>query len=301
MMDMRTSKYSEEQIIGFLRQWNLGWNGDFKPGRLIFEVVRMSWLAIPITSLAIIHASSKTRSNWLPSALPAVVVLLFSLLVIPYSMGRIDPNSVSRMGLAAMFGWTILLPIMTWYLIEPRNRVALILLIAGMSATLNFSPLSLSSLVSAVSAQVPSASLKNGQNAGLPNLGIAVIQDEHWDRLVKLNALFTKKLLPNETFLDLSSRQAQYFYLDRLPPVAVTAPYNMVSLAQQRRAVAELSRNPPRLVLLEGGGFPCGIPFSIGLSSTTTFPQQKTGSQWGTKRKVALRMKPARSKFRSKT
>ena len=78
------------------------------------------------------------------------------------------------------------------------------------------------------------------------------MQDEHWQRLKKLAVLLDKKLEPNESYLDLTSRNAQYFYLNRMPLIPVTAPYNMASPVQQKDAIRRLEKDLPRLTLLEG-------------------------------------------------
>jgi hypothetical protein len=231
--------------------WALSWNSGAGSG-FVFEAIRMSWVAIPMACLAIIYASTKDQNHRKNVLFPAIVVLLFSLLLIPYSMGRIDPGAVSRSGRAAIFGWAILLPIVAWGFIKLRNRIPLILLVACMSASLNYSHLSFSSLVSAASSRVGTGPLRDAYSAGMPNIGKAYVQDEQWDRLTRLNALLEKKLTQDETYLDLTSRNAQYFYLNRRPITAVTAPYNMASPSQQRRAIEQLAQNLPRLALLDG-------------------------------------------------
>lgn len=271
--------------------WGIPW--DFRRNvnattGLVFEAIRMSWIAIPLICLTIVYSVSKDHSNRGKILPPAMVVLLFTLLLIPYSMGRVDPG-VSRPGLVAIYGWAVLIPIVIWPLTKPLNRVALILLIAGMSAALNFTSLSLSSLTSAVSSKIVTGPLRDGRSAGLANLGMATVQDEHWDRLLKLNALLTQELSPNETFLDLSSRQAQYFYLNRKPAMVVTAPYNMVPLPQQRRAVAALLSNPPRLALLEGGGLSLRNPLLYRFVVDNYIPTIEGGFTVGYRKQDAVR------------
>lgn len=231
--------------------WARSWNEGAKAG-FLFEAIRMSWVAIPIAFMAIIYANLKDQTNRKKILLPAIVGFLFILLLIPYAMGRIDPGYASRPGMVAIFGWSILLPVIAWSLLKPVNRAPLILLVACMSATLNGGQISFSSLVSTASARIGAGPLKDGPGAGLSNIGKAAVQDEHWDRLIRLNKLLNRKLSPNESYLDLTSRNAQYFYLNRRPVIPVTAPYNMVSPSQQKRAVEQLSQNVPRLALLEG-------------------------------------------------
>ncbi|MBW8305976.1 MAG: hypothetical protein K0M46_03790 [Thiobacillus sp.] len=232
--------------------WEISWNIGTRTG-FVFEAIRMSWVVIPIVCLTIIYLSRIDFNNAKSSLYPAIVVLLFTLLLIPYSMGRIDPVGISRPGVAAIFGWTILLPIVVWTIVKPKNRAPLILVVACMGALLNSGNISFSNFVSAISSKINTPPLRDGRNAGFPNIGKAYVQEDHWDRLVRLNALLSAKLSPGETYLDLTSRNAQYFYLNRRPVMAVTAPYNMVPLSQQKRAVEQLSKSLPTLALLEGG------------------------------------------------
>ncbi|WP_317036807.1 hypothetical protein [Nodosilinea sp. E11] len=232
--------------------WHLSWQEPTKSG-FLFEIVRMSWAAIPLACLLVIYILIKDKKNRnKEGTLPIIVVLIFILLLIPYSMGRIDPGGVSRPGLVSIFGWAILFPISLWHLIKPIHRTPLVLLVASMCAALNFSPLSFSNLGSVSSSQINTPMLRDGQSFGLPNLGKVYVQEDHWDRLYRLNKLLDEKILPGETYLDLTSRNAQYFYFNRRPLVSITAPYNMASLVQQKRVVQKLSSNLPRIALLEG-------------------------------------------------
>lgn len=231
--------------------WKLGWSGAAKPN-LMLELIRMSWMAIPFTAFCIIYVGIRRKVAL--HILPSIAIMCFSLLLIPYTMGRIDLGGVSRMGLAALLGWTILIPLIAWPAISLRHRPLLMVIVAGMSALLNLSPISLSTLSSAMSSKIASGPLRDGASEGLKNLGVSMIQDGHWNRLVRLNTLLNRELQPGEKFLDLSSWHAAYFYVNRLPPVDVTAPYNMVSLAQQHRAVDLMRGDMPKIALLEGGG-----------------------------------------------
>ncbi len=230
--------------------WKESWGSGERSG-LLFEAIRMSWIAVPLASLVVIARNVREASSKATAIPPAVAILLFALLLVPYSMGRIDVGGVSRPGLAAIFGWTVLTPVLAWPHIRPSHRAFAVLLIALMSAALNFGVPSVSAVVSSTSASIPIGPLRDGRSIGLKNLGSAVVQEDHWNRLSGLNALLEQKLSSGETYLDLTSRSAHYFYLSRVPPVQVTAPYNMVPLAQQERAIASLSENPPRVALLE--------------------------------------------------
>lgn len=230
--------------------WDLSWSARWPQSGLVFEAIRMSWIAVPIACLAIIVMSVKTPQRRDP-LLPAIVILLFVFLLTPYAMGRIDPGAISRAGRLASFGWAVLLPVVAWHVIRPKHKTAMIVVIAGMSAALNFTPVSLSQFMSSAAARIATGPLRDARSAGLANIGPAMVEDVHWERLIRLNTLINSKLAPEEPYLDLTSRNAHYFYLNRKPPIAVTAPYNMVPLPQQQRAAEKLARDLPRLALLE--------------------------------------------------
>ncbi|KTD63699.1 hypothetical protein Lsan_1132 [Legionella santicrucis] len=230
--------------------WVSSWN--MESGSFLLELIRNSWILILMGALLLMYSSTKNKELRESVLLPSMVTLLFFVLLIPYAMGRIDPQAISRPGLVSIFGWSIFIPVLTWSLIKPYNRVLLILVVASMGALEYGSSISLNAFISAATSKVPTGLLRDGPSSGLPNVGYAFVENEHWERLIKLNDLLNKKLAPNETYLDLTSRNAQYYYLNRKPVVAITAPYNMVSPYQQKRITAHLSLNPPKVVLIEG-------------------------------------------------
>ena len=232
--------------------WTQSWNSAAKSG-LVFEMVRMSWVVVALACLGIMYVSVKNFVVHKNIFFAAVVAFLFIMFLIPYSMGRVDSGAISRPGGVSIFALSLLLPLVAWHLLKSANRALLVLLIACLSATLNFAPLFLSSLISAASAQVSISVLKNGADVGLPSMGKATVEDAHWDRLTRLSRFLNSQLAPDASYLDLTSRNAQYFYLNRRPMMAVTAPYNMASSSQQKDAVRQLSLNVPSIALLEGG------------------------------------------------
>jgi hypothetical protein len=76
------------------------------------------------------------------------------------------------------------------------------------------------------------------------------VEPPHVARLQAERAFLDRVLEPGETYLDLTGRQAQYFYLERRPAVEVGATYNLVAEAQQLRAIEALRRRPPPVVLV---------------------------------------------------
>lgn len=70
--------------------------------------------------------------------------------------------------------------------------------------------------------------------------------------MLRLKKLLDSHLTPSETYLDLSSRNAQYFYLNRKSPIRISAAYNLVGTAEQQRAIAKLEKTPVKIALLSG-------------------------------------------------
>lgn len=227
--------------------WRTGGGADF-----LLEVIRMSWVLIPLVALFAIRKAYRTSGVDTGAFLPGLVILAFSLLLIPYSMGRIDPVGISRPGLASILGWLVLLPLLLWPMLGALKRTLLVLVSVAFGAALHFYTLSLSPFIASISPVVATATLQDGKAVGLPNLGHASVEDEHWQRLLRLRSVLDKYLEPGETYLDLTSRNAQYFYTNRRPLLAITAPYNLAPVPQQIRAVEQLTGNMPRLALLEG-------------------------------------------------
>ncbi|MDR2689649.1 MAG: hypothetical protein LBB76_07830 [Azoarcus sp.] len=251
--------------------WSSSWNLQGGRAGLLFELSRMAWVLTPLACLALL-AHGKERVG-APCAhydiWPARIVLVFVVLMIPYTMGRIDPGAISRPGAMTALSCLTLLPLVLWPAIRPDHRVLLVSLTACIAASLggmDFSPRTLTRALTET--KITTLSLRDGTSAGLTNIGKAQVEDEHWDRLVRLNALLNAHLEPGAPYLDLTSRNAHYFYLDRHPVVGVSAPYNMVSIARQKQEVERLKANLPDIALLEadniihdGGGLALRNPY----------------------------------------
>jgi len=233
--------------------WDASWNTNGPKSGLVFEAVRMSWLAAPFFCLLMAYMLIRRKGTSHAALLPAIVVLLFTLLLTPYSMGRIDAGDLSRAGLAAIFGWAVLIPLVAWHAIRTPHRVALVVVLAGASATLNYTTLAFSTAATAAAPSIAIGPMKNGADVGMPNIGRAMVQEDQWASLVKLNTLLNSALPPGVGYLDLTSRNARTFYMNRPVTMAVTAPYNMASVRQQQRAVEQLSAQLPDVALLAAG------------------------------------------------
>lgn len=232
--------------------YGVPWEISFANSSPLTEAIRMSWIVAPLASLFALYAIYRQKRFVPFLTLPLCVTFIFSFLLIPYSMGRIDPGGVSRPGMVAILLIAGVMALSFWPLLNRHGRAWLLLGSVFFSALLNFASFAHQPLLSAAAPILNVGHLINPTQPELANMGRATMDGAHWDRINRLNNLLNSKLKPQESYLDLTSRNAQYFYLNRKPVIPVTAPYNMISHTQQLDAIAVLNKALPRLALLEG-------------------------------------------------
>ena len=232
--------------------YGVPWSVSFNGKGVLFEVVRMSWVVVPAAMLFVLYFLYCTNRLKADYFLPVLAVLIFSLLLIPYSMGRIDPGSFSRPGAVGILLISGFMSLVIWNLLEKYDRIFLITGVVLLASLVKLVPISLGPLWTSPNAYIHVGHLRDTTNGLLANIGRAHVNDGHWERLNRLAQLMDAKLHPDESYLDLTSRNAQYFYVNRKPLVPVTAPYNMPGVAQQLTAIERLGENLPRVALLEG-------------------------------------------------
>lgn len=270
----------------------------------LVELMRSSWMGAAVAyALCIYFTRKDTRYRSL--TVSAVFALAFLLLLMPYSMGRIPGStSLNRLGNATELAWIILLPLTLWPALDKNKRFLLVLFIAIIGAALHRTPIRFDRDVFEDMARSPL--LRSGTSIALPKLGTTEVLDEaHWTRLETVKKVLDSELAPQEPYIDLSSRNALYFYLNRRPPVPVTATYNMASLAQQKKAVEHLEQNMPEIALIDaqnimhdGGGAPLRAPYLYRFIIEKYQPQKKDGIIIGHLRDESLQPIPLQEEIR---
>ena len=221
-------------------------------GGSVYEILRSSWIAIPIVlAVAVIIVYAKDYSSEVRFEVVAAASVggLFLLMMIPYTMGRIDPGSSSRMGFFSAWSWAVIVPLAVFPLGATLFRIRVLAVAAIVCCALY--PVTIGSIAAATRHSLALPELTDGASIGLPQLGRAVTDPVHLDRLTGLKKILDELLPAGAPYLDLTSSSARYFYLARPQPIEIGAPYNIVSLAQQRRAVDRLSAKPPAIALLD--------------------------------------------------
>ncbi len=188
----------------------------------MYDLARMSWMLLAAFLLYALFCRVRRRPIAVVSTRVALLGLLFCLLMIPYTMGRIDPVGTSRSGVFAFFCWTLLLPILC-HVCGPRlpNVKALLLVIAAVAGGLIGSPAAeLSNLRSVAHANIQTPPLRDVAAAGLPRLGMGYFYEDHWRRLVSVARILNAELPPRAPYLDLTSRNGLYFLYRPPAPAA---------------------------------------------------------------------------------
>ena len=232
--------------------YGVPWSHSFGKG-FLFEAVRMSWVVVPAAMLFTLYFLFQNNRFYPYHVLPLIAVFIFALLLIPYTMGRIDPGHLSRPGYVGILLITGFMSLVLWNILGQFNRIWLVFGVVFLASLIRFAPISFDPLLNSAAAYINVGPLKKiTTDHLLANIGRSEISEKHWQRLNKLAELLNKKLEPKESYLDLTSRNAQYFYLDRIPPIRDTSPYVMASPIQQMNAIKRLEKKLPRLALLEG-------------------------------------------------
>lgn len=233
-------------------QWSWAVAQDRSKTVLVYslEFFRMFWIWIPLVAavLVILLVRKRECRNYLLGV--NVPILLFASLMVPYTMGRIDPGAMSRPGVFANFAWAILLPMLLMPLLASRGRAVLAACVGFVCAAIGLASVNKDGLRS-VREMNQVDNMWSGSELGLVNIGTGLVDPQHVDRLVRINRQLSSVLAPRETYLDLTGRNAQYMYFDRPPPISTTAPYNLAAIKQQRRVVEELKMSLPRVALIE--------------------------------------------------
>lgn len=213
----------------------------------ILELVKFAW--IPFVGILLGSVVGGASFRWLRRwvhypRLLVVVVIVPALLMIPYSMGRIDPDW-SRTGLVTQLYFLIflaLMAILSWSYAPPRLMrvfVAAVFCVVIFVAKSNSGSFLTKPLTGATQSPSP-------------------YTPEHREMLTRFSSLVSeaeKALsapLTRDDFFDLTNRNALYAYSGIGTTLPITAYYNMAHPAQEERILNLLKAHPPKLILVAG-------------------------------------------------
>ena len=260
--------------------YGVSWTRFWDISAISLEMIRMSWiviLAIVLTlfsqlflkillKMLVKNFSLKKYEDLLftESMLIYISIITILVLMIPYSMGRIDPSSLSRPGIASAIACCPILLIMVErvYLINSISTSSLafikkysdflVFILCGFFAIFGsiLAPVNFSILVNYSNSVLSTNLVSDTLQSNLPNIGQLGLSDDRFLELKTIKDFLDSHLKSDDKYLDLTNRNANYFYFDRLPPIPITAPYNLVSVDQEKSAIEILRTNTPKVILL---------------------------------------------------
>lgn len=229
--------------------YGIPWSESRGAGRmsgLAWELLRNAWVVAPLLAASV---GLRHRSN-IPVVLSSFALFALSLLLVPYTMGRIDWGSISRAGTYTIWALGFLAPLLLarvesepaeWH--APLVGLAFVVLCLG-------PPVELATVHAAIRPRIDIGTVRDARSAGLPGVGVAALDAAHFERLSRLAAEIRPALDGARSYLDLTSRSAHHAYLRLAPVVPTPAPYNLAARSHQEDAVRAIERARPALALL---------------------------------------------------
>lgn len=251
------------------------------------DLMRMSWV-VGLVLCSLVALSEVRAGRWRSEVLArAVFLAVFLGGVLPYVMGRVDGQGVSRAGMVTAFVLALVVPVLVWERLRPAGRATLALGFLTLSAALFGVSAQPVGILTAAQPFVASAHLVDGDDVGLPGWGRgAPVDPGGLDQTIRLGRILDEQLEPGETYYDATSRNAQYYYLGLPPVVSVAAAYNTPLPADQRQTIRELRQAEPQTAVLlqplgnqvhDGGGLALRTPLLTRYLERAYTPYQRDG------------------------
>lgn len=217
---------------------------------IIFAVTLTKCFALIITPCLIVELIkellNKTKNYELIHLY--IFFILFTVVSVPYALGRIDSRLFSRMAYISFSYLAFIIP----YLIYTKGKF-----------NKKLYKLFTALLIVAFSLAITKTFVVNFCDVfENPNSNTAKIaQAEKIEKINKIKNIVNKYVSEDEVFFDLANLGMNYMYADKKIPVKYVSYYNSISSAQAENSLMKLMQNPPKLVYLgtitskDGTGF----------------------------------------------
>lgn len=238
-----------------------------KHNSYIYSLFQNAWLFI-IPSLAVLSLIyfRKMKEGGRDNRIIVFVLIssiLYGVLIIPYSLGRIDLVVLSRTGEVSISYLFFIIPMLLKLAKDNKqitdnayNKYLLFLTSGIIVSVILIGAFRLPKVLSY--AKYQSSFQENnthkyirGADFGLASIGNVIVENKHLNRIISLNKILNKYLQDDDSYLDLTNRNAHYFYTDRKLLIESGAFYNMAHTNQQMRSINILKRDEPKLILIE--------------------------------------------------
>jgi hypothetical protein len=202
--------------------------------------------------------------------LAAWFIAVLPLALSVYTFVRIDSYGLTRTGPVTIILLATVLPVLTCRLLPPFKPLPF--LIAGYAMIAFFLPEQLlnnfenlrykSATLMDTMTYPPNQSMVSGIDFGLPAIGRVSADPNTLTEITKLKHALSLLLRPDETYLDLTNRQAWFYYLD-LPVAQLYMPYVAASQKMQERVIGQWRADPAPAVLVAPAEVFDGGPASL--------------------------------------
>ena len=229
--------------------WHHSWNSSrtINSSLFLYELIRTSWIFVPIFIFIFwLLDYYKVKREALFYGLFAVI---FVSLMYKYSLGRIDPFGLTRLGVVSKVSIPLLF-LASYVLYFSKDKMAYLSLFFVFWMGLLTPNYLHSPILNAQRSIINLGTLTDGKKIGIPKLGQGRTNAIHLGRVLEIKKIADQFLDTNETFVDVTNRGGLYFYLDRRMPIEAV-PYNQPHPHMQQRSVDRLSKNPPHMALLK--------------------------------------------------
>ena len=232
---------------------------------LVWETLRFSWvIVLLITAWIFVSRASDWRNAPRQTLAITLMACLFLFFLSGWTINRIDADRPSRTGEVSYLACLYILPLVL-FSADPRRYFSSLLLLFGIgffqggmadfinSGSKPHAPITAGTLLekpSAVLTVPPQCISIDGPSLNLPNLGHIYAPKKILDSLTGLKNALSDMLYPGETYLDLTGRQANYFYLGMPVAVSYGSPWLAANTVLEDDLLAEIRSRPPPVVWL---------------------------------------------------
>jgi hypothetical protein len=246
-------------------EWSLSAGSFSSLNPWLFEAVRASWMIVGMCAVALLLSAwiRKESERGRALLLVAVPIVIMAVFFVYRAAGRIDPGWVSRLGYVSIWMIALMLPLLLHAAWGARSWPAILTLTVAGSGLLTpqlggiLAPPAIGRR--GLESEPPPTAVVRGFGQDLPNIGRVGLSKP--DRLAGIQEALSVLLDSGETYLDLTNRNAQYFYLGREVPIESGAIYNLPNDRQQLRAIDRIrARRIPVVLALADSQIYDGAP-----------------------------------------
>lgn len=245
---IEAARYVHENGPINLLAYGIPWRppGEFR--EWILDALRGLYIALVGGWLAVVVIQS--RAPTMPRRVLGVVenplswLVLFGIGCLPYAVGRVDANALSRVGMMAIAFATIS---MILFLRSHRHPGGVLL---AATVAIGIAPAFHAGVDwSALEAAAVTSPIRVATTTPAGPETEAMYDPTHLARITEVKRVLDAVLRPDETYADLTNRNALYVYTGRRP-VLEAAGYNSPGEEVQHRHVARLRALEPPVVLI---------------------------------------------------